>query len=181
LPGDGRRVDMAIFVPGSSQCPLCGSVLTDRDEVFGTWGVFSGDPELFAYCDAVMHWSCYATWPSREKFARAYFDFWVEEEATNRFWAKAYLDERVLMKVNPFNGGQGEAVLVLARTGSRIFVDLDDWERWLESPETSRGEKLHPMEVDELREVIPALKAAIPTADAAMVALDGESKGWIRK
>jgi hypothetical protein len=56
-------------------------------------------------------------------------------------------------------------------------VNLAEWGRWLKSPETSEGKKLHPMVVDELREVIPALKAAIPTARAAMDALDGESKG----
>jgi hypothetical protein len=172
---------MGFFISGVSECPLCGRVLDEQDELFGTWGVFTADWELFPYCDATMHWSCYADWPRREAFAREYFDFWVEEEKTSRCWAKAYLDERVLMTVNPFHGRHSQAILVLARTGMRISVNMAEWERWLECPETSEGRKLYPLVVDELREVVPALKAAIPTRDAVMDALDGESKGWIRK
>ena len=77
-------------------------------------------------------------------------------------------------------GLSGEAILVLARTGSRVRVDMAEWEQWLEAPETSEGERLHPLVVGELREAVPAIKAAIPTSAAAMEALDGESKGWTR-
>lgn len=171
---------MALFIPGKTTCPICNEVLTEQDERFGTWGVFAVPPDLFRYCDAVMHWSCYAAWPRREEFARAYFEFWVQEEKSNRFWAKAYLDDRVVVTVNPFNGKSGEAILVLARTGSRVRVDMAEWEQWLEAPETSEGERLHPLVVGELREAVPAIKAAIPTSAAAMDALDGESKGWTR-
>jgi hypothetical protein len=84
------------------------------------------------------------------------------------------------MTVNPFNGERGQARLLLSRTGSDVRVDLAEWERWLEAPETSRGQRVHPLVLEELRDVVPALGAAIPTADAAMEALDGESKGWRR-
>jgi hypothetical protein len=171
---------MTIFFPGISRCAICNELLKVGDEVFGTWGPFTADPELFPYCDALIHWSCYAPWPRREAFARAYFEFWVEEERTNSYWAKAYLDDRALMTVNPFNGERGEARLLLSRTGSDVRVDLAEWERWLVAPERSRGKRVHPLVLEELRDVVPALRAAIPTADAAMEALDGESKGWRR-
>ena len=84
------------------------------------------------------------------------------------------------MTVNPFIGDGGEAVLVLAATGSRVRVDMTEWENWLVNHVTSEGERLHPIEIAELERVVPALKAALPTAAAAMNALDGESKGWTR-
>jgi hypothetical protein len=172
---------MALFMPGHSKCPICGKVLTEQDERFGTWGVFAVPPDLFRFCDAVMHWSCYADWPRRPEFAKAYFDFWVGNEPHNRHWAKAYLDDQVFVTVNPFLGESGEAELVLAATGSRVRVRMEEWERWLDAPETSEGARLHPLEIAELRRVAPALKAAIPTVDAVMNALDGESKGWTRQ
>jgi hypothetical protein len=172
---------MAFFTAGISECAICHEVLTEQDEVFATWGVFGVDLELFPYCDAPMHWSCYAAWPHRETFARAYFDFWIEEERRNRYWAKVYLDDRVLMKVNPFNGENGEASLLLSRTGSSVRVDLTHWEQWLEAAETTKdGRKLHPLEVDEFREIAPVLKATLPTWDSVMDAIDGASKGWRR-
>jgi hypothetical protein len=171
---------MALFFPGMSKCPICNGVITDDDERFGTWGVFPVPADLFGYCDAVMHWSCYATWPRRREFARAYFDFWVGNEPHNKYWAKAYLDDRVFVTVNPFIGDGGEAELVLAETGSRVRVQMADWERWLDTPETSEGKRLYPLVIEELRHVTPALKAALPTVDAVMNALDGESKGWTR-
>jgi hypothetical protein len=86
-----------------------------------------------------------------------------------------------LVTVNPFSGDDGEAMLVLAETGSRVRVELPEWERWLDAPETSEGERLHPLVVEELRQIAPGLKAALPTADAVLNVLDGESKGWTRE
>jgi hypothetical protein len=40
---------------------------------------------------------------------------------------------------------------------------------------------LHPLVVEEFRASVPTLRAALPTADAVMESLDGESKGWTRK
>jgi hypothetical protein len=171
---------MAIFMPGISDCPICGGVLTEDDETFGTWGIFAVAPDLFRFCDAVMHWSCYAAWPRRREFARAYFEFWVGNEPHNQYWAKAYLDDRVLVTVNPFLGDDGEAELVLAETGSRVRVRMSEWGPWLDEPTTSKEGPLYPLVVEELRAVVPALKAAIPTVDAVMNALDGESKSWTR-
>jgi hypothetical protein len=172
--GNVRASPMALFIPGKSECPICHKVLTDEDEVFGTWGVFSVDPALFPNCDAVIHWSCYADWPRRPEFARAYFNFWVKDEPHNQYWAKAFLDDQVFVTVNPFLGAAGEAELVFAATGSRIRVRIDEWERWLDNPETSEGERLHPLEIAELYRVAAALKSTFPTADAVMDALDGD-------
>lgn len=172
---------MRFFRAGVSRCSLCDGILTADDDLFTTWGVFATDPELFLHCEALMHWSCYAAWPRREAFARAYFEFWIEEERGNRHWARAYLDDRALMTVNPFNRANGEARLLLARTGYEIRIDLAGWERWLEAPETTEGHELHPLVVEELRDVVSSIRAAMPTADAVMDALDGESKGWTRK
>jgi len=172
---------MALFMPDRSECPICGGILTEQDEHFATWGVFAVPPGLGRFCDAVMHWSCYADWSHRPAFARAYFDFWVRNEPSNPYWAKAYLDDRVLVTVNPFIGDGGQVELVLAHTGSRVRVQAAEWERWLDVPETSEGRRLYTLVVDELRVAVPALKAAIPTVDALMHALDGESKGWKRR
>ena len=172
---------MPFYTPGISQCSLCNGVIAHRDEVFGTWGVFSAEPELFVHCDALMHYSCFAAWPRREPFARAYFDFWADEERTNRYWARAYLDDRVLVTVNPFNGTDGEVRLLLSRVPCEARVDLEHWERWLLAPETSIGRRLHPLVIEEFRVALPALRAALPTADAVVQAVDAESKGWTRK
>jgi hypothetical protein len=172
---------MALLMPGRSECPICRRTISEEDERFGTWGVFKVAPDLIDYCDAVMHWSCYAPWPRRREFARAYFNFWIGNEPSNRYWAKAYLDERVLVTVNPFISDGGEVELVLAETGSRLRVRAAEWEQWLNAPDTSEGRPLYPLEAEEVRAVVPALKAAIPTVDELMDALDGDSKGWTRR
>jgi len=171
---------MAIFWQGVSECSICGRKLEMDDERFSTWGTFGTPLDLFIYCDSSMHWSCYANWPRREEFARAYFDSWVENEKTDRYWAKAYLDDRVLMTVNPSRRQDGEAMLVLARTGSRVRGDLSGWESWLVDPGTADadGERFHPLVRAELLDVLPALRSALPTLGAVMDAIDGASKGW---
>src|SRR6187431_3088433 len=101
-------------MPGVSECPICQRPVAGDDEHFGTWGVFSVPRGLSKFCDAVMHWECYAVWPRRKDFARAYFDFWVANMHHNPHWAEAYHDDRVLVTVNPFIGGGGTVEMVLA-------------------------------------------------------------------
>ena len=156
---------MALFMPGRSKCPICGGVLNEDDERFGTSGVYHVTPGLGRFRDAIMHWSCYADWPHRPEFAKAYFNFWVANERHNQYWAKAYLDDRVFVTVNPFLGENGEAELVLAATGSRVRVQMDEWERWLDSPNTSEGRPLHGLVVEELRAAVPARRGSIPAVD----------------
>lgn len=164
---------MALFTPGHSKCPICGGVLTKRDERSSTWGMFDLPPDLLRFCDDVTHWSCYADWPRRPEFAKTYFNSWVDNEPHNPFWAKAYPDDRVLVSVSR---SLGEVELVLAATGSRVRVKMEEWKCWLDAPETSNGERLHSLEIAELRRVSPVLKLAIPTVDAVKNALDRESK-----
>ena len=174
-----RMMPVSIF--NSGDCLICGEALANDQQLFGTWGVFSVPAGLECFCDAVIHWSCYANWPHRAEFAKAYFDFWVDEEKHNRCWAKAFHDEQVFMTVNPFIAEAGEAILVLASTGSRLRVEMDEWQTWLEAPEMSDGEPMHPIEIAEMQRIAPVLKAALPTEDDVMNALDGESKGWTRQ
>ena len=93
-----RMMPVSIF--NSGDCLICGEALANDQQLFGTWGVFSVPAGLERFCDAVIHWSCYANWPHRAEFAKAYFDYWVDEEKHNRCWAKAFHDEQVFMTVN---------------------------------------------------------------------------------
>lgn len=172
------RETVTPFNHASVPCPLCGQPIGDQEQVFSTWGAFPVRLELARFCDAEMHWSCYRIWPHQAEFAKAYFDFWVDEECTNRCWAKAFHDDHVFMTVNPFIADQGEAILVLSTTGSRLRVEIEDWLEWLEAPEMSDEEPMHPAEIAEMRRLVPRLRAAFPTVDDIMNALDGESKGW---
>ena len=113
---------MALFFTGQ-KCPLCEQPINEGPK-FGTWGVWlpSHDP-LLRYCDGVMHWDCYAEWPHRQRFASTYFQFWVNSEEENVFWHRAYLDDDVLVTVNPFEPIRSSWVH-LKETGSRIDVKL---------------------------------------------------------
>ena len=120
---------MALFLRGQ-RCRLCGQPMLEGP-VFGTWGVWlpNHDP-LWKFCDGSMHWDCYASWPHRQRFASTYFHFWVEAEATNAFWHRAFLDDEVLVTVNPFEPVNA-AWVHLKDTGSRIDVKLKNWVAWL--------------------------------------------------
>ena len=65
---------MSLF---TTKCLLCEGPFQPKEPCFSTWGVFfSSEDPLFPYCDGPMHWSCYASWPERPRFARVYFDSW---------------------------------------------------------------------------------------------------------
>ena len=74
-----------------------------------------------------MHWSCYASWEHQLSFARSYFEFWVEGRNQNPYWQPAYLDETVLVTVNPSSPIEA-AWVCIAATGSRHNPKLADWE-----------------------------------------------------
>ena len=121
---------MALYIDGMP-CSLCQQPMLDDQPIFGTWGVWLPSTDrLVDFCDAAMHWDCYAGWKYRERFARSYFEFWVKTEKVNPHWWSSYLDEDIFVNVNP---GQGisNAWVHLAQTGTRHLVSLDDWERWL--------------------------------------------------
>ena len=60
---------MALIFRGKSECPLCGNVIMDGDEIVATSHFIadSNDP-LWQFSDAGMHRSCFLTWDQREAF-----------------------------------------------------------------------------------------------------------------
>ena len=137
---------------GHQPCAICGGVLNEEDKTFGTWGLSRAPGPLHVLRREHALVLLRQLAPAQKEFTRAYFDSSVEQESTNQFWAKAYLDDRVLMTVNPFNEESGEADLVLARTGYIVRVDLAEWEHWFDAPYTSEGETLPAPVVEELLE-----------------------------
>jgi hypothetical protein len=163
---------MSLFIKGM-ECPLCGEPMQSDQARFGTWGVWlPKDDPLMLFCDASMHWDCYADWPYRPRFARSYVDFFVEDEKTNPLWSKALLDENAFVNVNPHP--PFELVWIqLYETGNRYDVNLNDWESWL-SQETVEVE--HRVEARPMALVREILKKRMPTRELLLQALDLERK-----
>jgi hypothetical protein len=164
---------MAIIVDGM-KCAICGQSIRTKGPLFATWGVFF-PPEhpLYRFCDAPLHWECYATWPQRQEFARGYLEMRAEGDRHNPYWGTAFRSDRVLVTVNP--EPPGSVQVVLAETGSRLFVALDEWEHWL-ADLMGAVEGLHPLEQAALREVWPELRATLPTAEAIVGRVDWAPK-----
>ena len=101
---------------------LCGQPL--RGPIFATSGIFLplNDP-LACYCDAGMHWDCYAVWEHREGFAKAHVRFWIENEKRNPYWARVFENERCFIVIGP-HPPVAQAHVMLFATGSRIDVPL---------------------------------------------------------
>jgi hypothetical protein len=166
---------MALFY--GQPCPLCGVKMTTADRRFAT-SHFIADPahDLWQYSDAVMHWDCYARWEHRPRFARMFFAANRGWSGTNPYWGVALADEDVLVTANP-DPYVGEVDVLLAATGSGARVPLADWEDWLggEWFEACR----HEVEREAMAEVVPRLRALLPTpealASAAGMALGGGS------
>ena len=163
---------MALFREGMA-CPLCKEPMQRRQSLFGTWGVWlpSSDP-LHRYCDAYMHWECYATWKYRGRFARSYFEFWIEHEKTSPYWTRAYLDNFVLVTVNPITSVSA-AWVHLADTGSRSYVLLTEWERWLHEAQSDAD---HRVEAESMRQAQAILRNQMPTRALLLQHADFERK-----
>jgi uncharacterized protein YbaR (Trm112 family) len=161
---------MALLYEGMT-CPLCHQELDIHSRLFATSGVFfSPDHRLFAYCDAAMHWDCYANWPDRVEFAGCYFQMWVEPDPDNPYWRQAFLSQEVLGTVNP-DPSVAKVSLLLAKTGSFLQVSLDRWNDLIQGPVASFTD-LHPVERDALSEVWPLLQEALPSASALGARVD---------
>ncbi len=161
---------MAQVVLGRTPCALCGVPVQESDERFGTWGCFlpREDP-LSRYCDAVMHWRCYAPWPDRPRFARAYHAMWIELESDDAYWDRAYADDAVFITANPEESVESTWVH-LAETGSRIAVDFDEWAAFVTTGQIEHD--LHELERETLSRARPTFAAALPTVDAVRTAAD---------
>ncbi|MBI3861184.1 MAG: hypothetical protein HY290_04745 [Planctomycetia bacterium] len=172
------------LITNNSCCAICCQQL-GTSPIFGTWGVFlPQDDPLVRFCDAPIHWSCYANWSERERFARAYFAFWIEHEKTNPYWARIFVDDEVFVTIGP---AVSEVSIRLAATGSDIRVPQAEWECWLEGAALDDAE-LQSMERDAIRAVLPRLKSAIPSIKRAAESVDWNAKhslinsqGWERQ
>jgi hypothetical protein len=134
------------------------------ERLFSTWGVFfpAEDP-LFRCCDGYLHWDCYAAWPERARFARAYFDMWAR--MPNPFWGTVLADDDVLLTVNP-SPLVASLWLVLVATGTRRSVSFGDWPRFVtEGP----GTFPHAIEREAFEAVQPRLRD-LGTDPAGLVA-----------
>ncbi|MBS1808638.1 MAG: hypothetical protein JST84_10645 [Acidobacteria bacterium] len=158
---------MAI-ITANSTCAICEDVFDPDKPLFATWGVFPVPAGLERYCDAPMHWDCYAGWPYRSVFAAAYAQMWIEIEQESAFWSKVWLNDKVLVTVNP-DEPIAEVDVRLLLIGSCIRVKLADWEKWLrEQPHRSD----HPLEAEALAAVLPSLQANLPTAEVILNRID---------
>lgn len=141
--------------------------------VFGTWGVWlpASDP-LWKYCDAAIHWECYATWPNRKRFASTYFEFWVKEEENDPFWHRAYLTDDVLVTINPSEPIKS-AWVHLKETGERISVKLGEWEQWL-ADDSKAG--INPVSALAINPAKRAMKKDVATVDQLLKSIDVSRK-----
>lgn len=165
-----------------AECPLCGVALDDP--IFST-SHFIGDPnhKLWRFSDAAMHRRCYVEWDYQSEFAQLYFEAKVESARTNDKWGIAYLDDLVLVTVNP-DQFVAKVHIVLSKSGIGYRIDLEDWEGWLQThwldqciDEFGRG---------TLSEIIPTLQSRIPTVKSLIEASgrdvnskDSEPEGYV--
>jgi hypothetical protein len=148
---------MALRYPGL-RCPICGELISDP--VFATSGLFlSPTDPLWSYCDARIHWACYATWEHRERFAQAYVQMWIENEKTNPSWARVFLDQYSFIAINP-EPPVIAAHVYLFQTGSRIDIPLREWENWMRYDQTPLFH--HPLEAAAWSEALPSIRRALP-------------------
>ena len=174
------------LISSDSCCAICNQQLGSAP-IFGTWGVFLADEDpLVGFCDAPFHWSCYVKWPERERFAKAYFAFWVAQEKVNPSWAKLFGDDEVFVTVGlgyrPSDQlpAVSEVSVRLAATGSDLRVPTSEWERWLEGGALHDSE-LQPLELDAIRAVLPRLKTGIPSVERAARSVDWTAKQQLYK
>jgi hypothetical protein len=166
---------MALFFEGAI-CPICHEAIVKP--IFATSGVFlpRTDP-LWAYCDACMHWPCYATWQHRERFAQAYVRMQIENEKTNQYWTRVFLDEFSFISINP-DLQMRLAHVYLFRTGSRIDVPLPEWRTWMRRNQTPPTH--HPLEAAAWLEALPSIRNALPIEQALYRAAARTSKEKLR-
>jgi hypothetical protein len=157
------------------KCVLCGKPVDPLGPVFRATGDFlpTGDPRD-ACANVPLHWTCYAEWPQRASFAKHFIDAWVKANRKNPYWWRVHLDERVYISVNPESPVE-EASVRLVRVGDDIRVPLGRWRAWLESPAEVTPE-LQPLELAELDEVLPLLRARYPDDHAVVHAIDPDEK-----
>jgi hypothetical protein len=164
---------MPLLVTGPT-CLLCDEALPAGRPCFATSGAWLGpDDPLRTFCGAGLHWSCYAAWPERRRFARSYVDSWVERARLGARQEQAYLDDEVFVTVDAYPSVR-EATVRLYETGSSRQVRFDDWPHFLAEPPAD--EDLHPLEAGALESARARLARSVPTLDALLGGVDPTRK-----
>ena len=162
------------------RCALCGGPIDALGDFFRASGDFlSAQDPLIPFCNVPMHWSCYARWPERTRFAALYVQAWVQANHKNPFWWSVYQDQRVYVSVNPERPVE-EASVRLCAVGSDIRVPLTKWSAWVaDVAQVTPG--LRPIEKQALAEVLPSLRAHFPSDHAVVQAIDPSEKRTARR
>ncbi len=154
---------MALFCEGMP-CSLCRKPMLREQRLFGTWGIWlPSENPLVNYCDAVLHWDCYAVWEHQTSFARSYFESWVQGRNGNPYWRTAFLNDDVFVEVNPSPPVESAWVYVAA-TGTRHNPRLEDWKAWLHG----ENEHDHPLEKAALASVKQVLQKHVPDKESLL-------------
>ncbi len=168
------RVRMTLVLP-KLKCALCGGVVDLREDFFRASGDFlpAKDP-LVPFCNVPLHWSCYAQWPERVRFAKAYVEAWIHANRKNPFWWSVYRDERVYVSVNPDQSVE-EVSVRLCTVGSDIRVPLTKWSAWVsDARQLTPG--LRPLEREALAAALPILRERFPDDHAVVHAINTAEK-----
>jgi hypothetical protein len=165
---------MTLVLP-KLKCALCGRAVDLLDDFFRASGDFlpAKDP-LVPFCNVPLHWSCYAQWPERPRFAQAYVEAWIHANRKNPFWWSVYRDEQVYISVNPESSVE-EVSVRLCAVGSDIRVPLTQWSAWLDDAERLTPE-LRPLEREALAAVLPLLRERFPDDHAVVHAINVAEK-----
>ncbi|MEW6249381.1 MAG: hypothetical protein AB1716_01945 [Planctomycetota bacterium] len=157
------------------KCALCGRLVDPLKPFFRASGRFlpQKDP-LTGFCDAPLHWPCYAAWPERPRFARHYVDAWVRANRANPFWWAVYQDNYVYISVNPQKPVEEVSVRLL-EVGSDIRVRLSGWERWVADVDEVTPD-LQVVEKQALALILPELRARFPSHHSIVDAIDPQEK-----
>jgi hypothetical protein len=156
-------------------CALCRGPIDALGDFFRASGDFlpATDP-LVPFCNVPLHWSCYAQWPERTRFARLYVQAWINANRKNPFWWSVYHDEQVYVSVNPERPVE-EASVRLCAVGSDIRVPLTKWAAWLaDFDQVTPG--LRPVEKEALVAALPTLRARFPDDRAVVHAINPHEK-----
>lgn len=63
---------MALFLPGNSECTICGEIISAEDEMVGFPHFIPEGHRLWMHSDSCMHKKCWETWESRPEFVSLY-------------------------------------------------------------------------------------------------------------
>jgi hypothetical protein len=77
---------MALIFTGKTTCAICGAILKEGEDIFGTAGgpIQPNDP-LWRYQDAGMHRDCFRKWPLRDSFRKKFNEYFDRHFRGMRF------------------------------------------------------------------------------------------------